>query len=111
MSALSSCATFDRNDVAAQVGDQDLTAQAVEALAATGPQPATGDQLREQLTKWIRVTVLEAAVGMESATPTTSADLDNRLSEAIVAVAAIERAAMDTGLRLADPHRVRRAAL
>lgn len=87
VSALSSCATFDRNEVAAQVGDQDLTAEAVEALAATGTQPATGDQLREQLTKWIRVTVLEAAVGMESATPTTSTDLDNRLSEVIVAVA------------------------
>jgi hypothetical protein len=86
--ALSSCATFNRNDDAAKVGDRSLTAKAAEALAAAGGQPASGDQLRAQLTKWIRVTVLEASVGSAPPTsPTTSADLDARLTKAIAGLA------------------------
>ena len=61
-SCLSSCATFNRNDVAAKLGDRSLSAKAAETLAAAG-KAATGDQLREELTKWIRVSVLEASSG------------------------------------------------
>ena len=83
----SSCATFNRNDVAAKVGDRSLSAKTVETLAAAG-KTATGDQLREELTKWIRVSVLEASTG--TAAPTTAptaSDLDARLSQAMVTVA------------------------
>jgi hypothetical protein len=86
-SCLSSCATFNRNDVAAKVGDRSLSTKAAETLAAAG-QAATGDQLREELTKWIRVSVLEASSG--TAAPTTAptaADLDARLSQAMVTIA------------------------
>jgi hypothetical protein len=44
--------------------------------------------LREQLTKWIRVTVLEASNGTSApSAPVTSADLDARLSQAITTIA------------------------
>ena len=86
--AVASCATFNRNDVAAKVGDRSLSSKAVEALAGSADPAATGDQLRDQLTKWIRVTVLEASNGTPAPTaPVTSADLDARLSQAITAVA------------------------
>ena len=87
VTTLSSCATFNRNDVAAQVGDRTLSAKAVEQLAAPAATP-TGDQLREDLTKWIRVSVLEASTG--TAAPTTAptaADLDARLSQALLTIA------------------------
>jgi hypothetical protein len=87
LTTLSSCATFNRNDAAAKVGDRTLSAKAVESLAAAG-KPATGDQLREELTKWIRVSVLESSTG--TAAPTTAptaADLDARLSKALVTIA------------------------
>jgi hypothetical protein len=97
---LSSCATFNRNDVAAKVGDRSLSSTAVETLAATGDTAATGDQLREQLTKWIRVTVLEDANGTAAPTaPTTSSDLDTRLSQAITTIAGDKtRTTYETGL-------------
>lgn len=86
--AVTSCATFNRNDVAAKVGDRSLSSEAVEALAGTADAAATGDQLREQLTKWIRVTVLEDSNGTSAPTaPVTSADLDARLSQAITTIA------------------------
>lgn len=85
---LSSCATFNRNDVAAKVGDRSLSPAAAQALGATGDQSASGDQLRQQLTKWIRVTVLEASAGTAaSASPLTAADLDIRLGQAINTIA------------------------
>jgi hypothetical protein len=98
--ALASCATFNRNDVAAKVGDRTLSSTAAEALASTSATAATGDQLREQLTKWIRVSVLEASNGTSApAAPTTSADLDNRLSQAISAIAGDKaRTTYETGL-------------
>jgi hypothetical protein len=86
--AVTSCSTFNRNDVAAKVGDRSLSSEAVEALAGTPDGAATGDQLREQLTKWIRVTVLEASNGTSApSAPVTSADLDARLSQAITTIA------------------------
>jgi hypothetical protein len=86
--ALSSCATFNQNDVAAKVGDRSLTAKAAENLAANGDTAASGDDLRAQLTKWIRVTVLEATTGAAApASPPTSAELDARYAEAITTIA------------------------
>ena len=43
-------------------------------MAAAG-KTATGDQLREELTKWIRVSVLEASTGTAAPTAATSADI------------------------------------
>jgi hypothetical protein len=87
LTALSSCATFNRNDVAAQVGDRTLSAKAVAQLAAPAATP-TGDQLREELTKWIRVTVLETSTGTAAPTTTpTAAELDARLSQALLTIA------------------------
>lgn len=84
--AFSSCATFNQNDVAAKIGDRSLSAKQAQALAAPGETAATGDQLREQLTKWIRVTALEADKGITEPTlPLSSDDLDTRLG--IVAIA------------------------
>jgi hypothetical protein len=84
--AFSSCATFNQNDVAAKIGDRSLSAKAAEALATTGETAATGDQLRQQVTKWIRVTALEADKGMAEPTlPLTSTDLDARLGIAVIA--------------------------
>jgi hypothetical protein len=86
--AFSSCATFNQNDVAAKIGDRSLSAKAAEALATTGETAATGDQLRDQLTKWIRVTVLEESSGTASpASPPTSAELDTRYALAITTLA------------------------
>ncbi|MEP7115853.1 MAG: hypothetical protein ABI862_21490 [Ilumatobacteraceae bacterium] len=86
---VSGCATFNQNDVAVKVGDLSLSAKAAENLAATtAGTAATGDQLRQELTKWIRVTVLEASTGTAPpTTPPTSADLDTRYSQAITAIA------------------------
>ncbi len=58
VSALSSCATFDRNDVAAKVGDRSLSAKEAQALVGATAQQATGDQLRTTLTAWITHDVL-----------------------------------------------------
>ena len=57
---LSSCATFNRNDVAARVDGRSLTASAARALITLDDQVTTGDQLRQQLTTWVRVSALEA---------------------------------------------------
>ena len=82
--ALSSCATFNRNNVAAKVGDRSLTTKEAEELAASGGVAATGDQLRQELTTWVRVAVLEASTNITApAAPTTAADLNSRLTQAI----------------------------
>jgi hypothetical protein len=97
---LTSCATFDQNEVAARIDDQRLTPKDAEALAATGDTAATGDELRAQITKWIRVTVLETSTGaVESASPPTSEELDNRYAKAITAIAGDSAKALyDTGV-------------
>ncbi len=56
--ALSSCATFDRNDVAVKVGDRSLGAEEAQALVGATAQQPTGDQLRATLTAWITHDVL-----------------------------------------------------
>jgi hypothetical protein len=74
--------------VAAKVGDRSISAKTAEQLAGAGDAPATGDELRAQLTKWIRVNVLERSTGAEeSAAPTTSADLDSRYAKALTSIA------------------------
>jgi len=86
---MSSCATVDRNGLAVEVDDHSLTPASAEALASTDGTPATGDQLREQLTKWIRVTVLEGSAGEQTDVPppATSAELDQRYAVAVTNLA------------------------
>ncbi len=97
--SLTSCSTFNRNDMAAKVGDRSVSAKEVEALAATGGTAAAGDALRQELTTWIRVAVLERSSGTaEPATPSTTGDLDARLTKAIAAIGRDgARAAYETG--------------
>lgn len=84
--AVTSCATVNRNDVAAEVGAVRLTPKAVETLAATG-DAATGDALRAQITKWIRTTALEQSNGLPPAgPPSTSAELDTRYADAVTTI-------------------------
>ena len=85
--SLSSCSTFNRNDLAAKVGDRSLTAKEVEALAATGGAAAAGDALRQELTTWIRVAVLESSSRTAApTTPLTTGDLDTRLTKAVAEI-------------------------
>lgn len=58
VTALSSCATFDRNDVAASVGDAEVSIDEVAALQS-GEEAVPGDAVREQLTVWIRTARLQ----------------------------------------------------
>ena len=57
--SLSSCATFNRNDVAARVGDRTLSASAARALVTPDDQHTIGDLLRRQLTAWIKLDVID----------------------------------------------------
>ncbi|HZX54233.1 MAG TPA: hypothetical protein VFE86_06115 [Ilumatobacteraceae bacterium] len=90
LSTLSSCATFNRNGTAAEVGGRTLSQKEVQELAGgSEDSPATADALRDELTKWIRVAVIENEVGTaEPTTPTSSEELDTRLSTAISALGA-----------------------
>jgi hypothetical protein len=56
---LSSCATFNRNDVAARVGNRSITTAAARALVTPDAQHTSGDLLRQQLTAWIKLDVLD----------------------------------------------------
>ena len=60
---LSSCATFNRNDVAARVGNQTISAADLHTLAAANGESPVGDQLRYQLTTWVRASALETFTG------------------------------------------------
>lgn len=61
LAALSGCATFDRNDVAASVGTSQVSIDDVSALSAEEALP--GEALRQQLTLWIRATRLQQYTG------------------------------------------------
>jgi hypothetical protein len=101
MSTLSSCATFNRNDTAAKVGDRTLSETEVQELAGgSEDDPATAAALRDQLTKWIRVAVIEDEVGTaEPTAPSTSEELDTRLSAAISELGAdTAQTSYETGL-------------
>lgn len=99
LTALSACSTFNRNDMAAEVGGRSVSTKQLEALTATGGTAAAGDALRQELTTWIRVAVLETSSGTaEPATPPTTGDLDARLTKAIAAIGRDSaRAAYETG--------------
>jgi hypothetical protein len=58
VAALSGCATFDRNDVAASVGDAEVSIDDIAALQ-TGEEAVPGDAVRQQLTLWIRTARLQ----------------------------------------------------
>jgi hypothetical protein len=81
--ALSSCSTFNRNDVAAQVGDRTLTAAAAQSLVVADATKTAGDQLRSQITSWIRVTVLSNEAGIVDDSPPTAATLQTQLQSAL----------------------------
>jgi hypothetical protein len=84
---LSSCATFNRNAVAAKVGDRSLSAVSAEGLVAATDQAPTGDQLRQQLTNWIRVSVLESSTGTAApAGPPTADGLTARTKQVVGAI-------------------------
>ena len=57
--ALSSCATFNRNDVAARVGSHSLSSAGARALITPDDQHTTGDLLRAQMTAWIKLDVVD----------------------------------------------------
>jgi len=101
LASLSSCATFNRNDTAAKVGDRTLTQEEVQQLAGgSKDDPATATALRDELTKWIRTAVIEDKVGTPPPTsPSSSEELDTRLSKAISALGADTAQTMyETGL-------------
>ncbi|HSB85551.1 MAG TPA: hypothetical protein VLD86_04545 [Ilumatobacteraceae bacterium] len=61
---LTSCATFNRNNVAARAGHNELTQKAVKALVE-GTDPAqTGPQIRAELTSWIKVASVAESKGL-----------------------------------------------
>jgi hypothetical protein len=77
---LSSCATFNRNDVAAQVGDTTLSATSVKDLVDPASPAISGDATRTLLTKWITLTALEKSLQPDTSPSSLSAaDLDTRL--------------------------------
>jgi hypothetical protein len=101
LSTLSSCATFNRNDVAAKVGTHELSEKEVQELAGgSKDDPATAAALRDELTKWIRVAVIEDEVGTAPPTsPSSSEELDTRLSAAISELGAdTAQSTYETGL-------------
>lgn len=56
---LSSCATFNRNDVAVRVGNDTLSTSAARALVTPDAEHTSGDLMRQQLTAWIRLDVVD----------------------------------------------------
>ncbi len=85
--ASSSCATFDRNNDAARVGGQALSIEQISALVGTTDDVVDAAVVRAQLTKWIRVELLEQATGTTDAAVATTANLDARLADAITSLA------------------------
>ncbi len=82
-----SCATFDRNNEAASVGDQALTIDQISALVDSTDDVVDAAVVRAQLTKWIRVELLEQATGTTDPAVATTANLDARLADAITSLA------------------------
>lgn len=89
-SSLASCATFSDQNAAARVGSIELSRDDVESLlgidttdpTASVPNDVSGDEVRVALTKWIKVALLESAVGAKSSTDIASpTNLDMRLSQ------------------------------
>jgi hypothetical protein len=106
LAAVSSCATFNRNDVAAEVDGRSLSAEAAQALVAGTDQPTNGDQLRGKLTAWILLELLgdqakqQYQAGFDgspvvclAAIPVPSADAANEVLTALAAGAPFADAA------------------
>ena len=84
---LSSCATFNRNDVAARVGGHTISAADLQLLASGDGKSLVGDQLRLQLTNWVRVSALETVTGaVAPAGPLTAEQITARTQKAIALV-------------------------
>ena len=81
---LSSCATFNRNDVAARVGGQTISANDLQLLAAADGKSTVGEQLRYELTTWVRVSAIETFTGTAApAGPLTAEQITARTQKAI----------------------------
>ncbi len=80
---LSSCATFNRNDIAAGVGSHSLTAAAAQGLVTADPTSTPGDQLRQQITTWVRITVLSNEAGTIVDSNPTAASLQAQAKQAV----------------------------
>jgi hypothetical protein len=61
---LTSCATFNRNSVAARAGHNELTQKAAQRLIKDADPENTGAQMRSQLTSWIRLAAVADSKGM-----------------------------------------------
>jgi hypothetical protein len=62
-SSLTSCATFDRNDVAAKVGHSELTAKEAQQLVKGDDPAQVGPHLRAELTAWIKLASVAESKG------------------------------------------------
>lgn len=62
--ALTSCATFNRNAVAARAGHNELTQKAAQRLIKDADPANTGAQMRAQLTSWIRLAAVADSKGL-----------------------------------------------
>lgn len=82
-----SCATFDRNNEAASVGDQALTIDQISALVDSTDDVVDAAVVRAQLTKWIRVELLEQAAGTTDPAVAITANLDARLAHGLTSLA------------------------
>ena len=81
--ALSSCATFEDNANAARVGAVELPIDDIQALLDSDEQLADASLVRAELTKWVRVVLLETANGAPAAEASSVANLDTRLGNAL----------------------------
>jgi hypothetical protein len=91
--AVSSCSTFTANDQAARVGERSLAVEDIDALMANGQgrqHAATQDAslVRAELTRWIRVELVEQATGTTDTAVAGTADLDARLRNGNAALVA-----------------------
>jgi hypothetical protein len=59
-----SCATFDRNDVAAKVGDSELTAKQAQQFVAGEDPTQVGPHLRALMTAWIKMASVAESKGV-----------------------------------------------
>jgi hypothetical protein len=79
--SLSACATFTDNTNAARVGETELAVDDLGAvIGAAGAED--GSVVRAQLTKWIRVNLLESRTSLADSERLTAENLDSRLDSA-----------------------------
>lgn len=61
---LTSCATFNRNDVAARAGHNELTQKSAQELITGAAPDQSGTQMRARLTSWIKLAAVADAKGL-----------------------------------------------